>query len=175
MPHPTDATLNEYLDGTLPPGAEAPLAHHLAACPACAARCTTLRAVFAALEDLPEAPLHIDLAARVVAHLPSPLTTYHLPPFIQWLAALQVAGLFAVLVFSWPVIETTLNFNFPMPVLTWELGLTPLFAAWSDLWLRAPTVSVLPFDPFLAALAVGSVAALWLVGNGLLLRPHSRK
>ncbi|MBI3241993.1 MAG: zf-HC2 domain-containing protein, partial [Chloroflexi bacterium] len=69
MTHLDDIAFNEYLDSALDPARHAEVEAHLAACPDCAARLAGLRALFAALESLPDVPLERDLSSSVVTAL----------------------------------------------------------------------------------------------------------
>ncbi|MEK7325637.1 MAG: zf-HC2 domain-containing protein, partial [Chloroflexota bacterium] len=66
MTHLNDTDFSEYLDSALDAARRAEVESHLAACPACAARLAELRALFAALESLPDAPLERDLSSAVM-------------------------------------------------------------------------------------------------------------
>ena len=69
--HLTDQELNEYLDNETVNRAEIEM--HLDSCDECAARLSTLQALFADLDSLPEVTLSRDLAARF--RLPEPDST----------------------------------------------------------------------------------------------------
>ena len=60
--HLTNEQLNEYLDNEIPNRAE--IKTHLDSCNECAARLSTLQALFMDLDSLPELALSRDLAAR---------------------------------------------------------------------------------------------------------------
>ncbi len=64
--HLDDSIINEYLDSALEPVRRAEVESHVAVCPDCAARLAELRALFAALESLPDVPLERDLSSAVM-------------------------------------------------------------------------------------------------------------
>lgn len=72
MKHLTETQLNEYLDGELAGDEQNAAEAHLVACPDCRAALGELRALAAAVESLPEAPLPRDLASLALTQLPPP-------------------------------------------------------------------------------------------------------
>lgn len=182
--HLNDDQLNQYLDGVLDPGQVAGLEAHLAGCGDCQSRLTDLQALFSALEALPEAPLGRDLTPQVMAALQPPPIPWRAG---RWVAAFQVATAVAVLLISWPLLQslvppaTTLQFQQALAdwlnqtlaglaagLEAWRLAVT----AWVQqaLALARPSAYIPGFAanlwPWLAALGL-----LWLLGNGLLLGP----
>jgi anti-sigma factor RsiW len=181
--HLDDATLNEYLDATLAPPGRAEVAAHLEACAGCQQRLAELRALFAALDSLPDAPLEHDLSRKVAAALqPQRLAL----PLGLRLAFVAQAGLVLLLGLAlWPTLSADVT---PIPtgpfigpfISTFADSAQALAAQWQAA-LEAARVSVggelesargwLP-----APLGMGwgaglaAVALLWLVGNSLLLR-----
>lgn len=183
MIHLSEETLNEYLDGVLPPAALAATGAHLQGCPACRAQLEQLRGLFAALESLPEAPLERDLAAAVVTALAAraPLSRG-----VRLALVVQALGALAVIVLAWPLLnlETVAS----GAALAWGPALAQL-PGWFALQWASGMQAVLQFaslpslgapfsldlDPpaVLIALTLLSASLLWLVGNGLLLRPQA--
>ncbi len=181
--HLDDTTLNEYLDATVAPPRRAETVAHLEACAGCQQRLADLRALFAALDSLPDARLEHDLSRKVAAALkPQRLAL----PLALRLAFVAQAGLVLLLGLAlWPTLSA-----FVTPVPTGPF-IGPLVSAFADSvqalatqWqaaLEAARVSIgsglesaralLP-----ASLGIGwgvglaAVALLWLVGNSLLLR-----
>jgi anti-sigma factor RsiW len=187
--HLDDYLLNEYLDSILNAARRAEVESHLAACPACAARLAELRALFAALESLPEAPLERDLSSAVMdsirraklAAQPALSPKLRLAIAVQGLAALVLISIalpFAAQVTLWerviPAIDVTQATAILADALatfnaTWA---TVVNSAQSLLNEGITTVENLAL-PSLSALGLGiffaAVSALWIVGNGLLL------
>lgn len=201
-PHLTDEALNEYLDAALPPAEREAAAAHLAVCQPCAARLTTLRALFAGLEALPAVPLARDLTAGVLRALPpgpaaapvaapAPLAMRNSArrPAVPWLVlAAEVLVALVLLWIAWPLITNV------FAAAAWPAALSTFAADWlarlpslapaawladAQRWLTAllpAPASVFDWPaltglaPLTLALAVAGAAALWLVGNALLLR-----
>ncbi len=181
--HLDDTTLNEYLDATLAPPRRAEIVAHLEVCAGCQQRLAELRALFAALEALPDAPLEHDLSPKVAAALkPQRLAL----PLALRLAFVVQAGLVLLLGLAlWPTLS-----GFVTPVPTGPF-IDPLVSAFADSaqalaaqWqaaLETAQVSLGSGWEAARALLPGSlgmgwgaglaaVALLWLVGNSLLLR-----
>lgn len=98
-----------WLDGVEP---AAPRRAHLDACPACAADGRNLRALNAALGDLPQLDLPPGLATRVLARMAEARTAPALPALPRWLVwwgrlpgLAAAAALFAITVFSVQVLR----------------------------------------------------------------------
>ena len=184
-------TLNEYLDSALEPARRAEVESHLAACPDCAARLAELRALFAALESLPDAPLERDLSSSVVAVLNKRLVmsgsanALYSRPVLRLIFVVQALASLALISITLPFAAQTLEFagtpQFTSQVTTF---LTDVTTAFNSTWAAAlnSAQSLLSqgqavFDnlplPTLPALGLGAffaaVSALWIVGNGLLL------
>jgi anti-sigma factor RsiW len=179
MNHLTDEILNEYLDDALSPAARAEAESHLRTCAECGRQLDELTALFSALSALPDLELARDLSADVVQTLtPQPL---QLPRFLKWTAALQAAAALVALVASLPLLQTLVVFEIPavslptMPDLLARLDQMVLgiqeFSA--QFQFQAPRLT-LEFSSLFITMAVFSVTLLWLVGNGLLLRPSNQ-
>jgi hypothetical protein len=173
--HLTDNQLNEILDGRA-------ASRHLDDCPDCRARLDDLRVLFTALESLPEAKLTRDLTASILARLPQ----RHDSPAWRWLFAAQIVGAIAItawlassfemptiiLAYQPPSLDSLLaslfvflsSFSFELP--TFDLQLTIIN-------LQLPTFN-LELSTFNLTLLIVSTAALWVVGNSLLLRTPAR-
>ena len=182
-PHLTDETLNEYLDEALPAAPAAAVAAHLAECAGCTARLASLRALFAELDALPEVPLSRNLAPAVLAALPATVamrkTVTARQPAIRWVAVGEVVAALALLVLAWPLIAALLA-GVPALAADW-LARLPALASFDWLaqaqgWLAAllptPSSAWLPagLGPLTLGLAVAAAAAVWLVGNAVMLR-----
>lgn len=186
MSHLSDEVLNEYLDAALSASALAMADAHLAGCGPCADRLEALRGLFATIETLPELTLERDLSAGVVAAvggrpvLPRPVRVGLL---VQGLAA------FVLLVMAWPALGEALaraGLSAPaapaMPTIDQLAGWFALsWSGWAQSLARFSNPALFPvslspgLDPpaFWLGLTLASACLLWLVGNGVLLRPGS--
>lgn len=112
MIHLDEDVLNEYLDDLLDAGQARTVEAHLEGCPACRQRLDMLRAVFQALDDLPDEPLTRDLSAVILARLPA-TQAQPLPRARQsgtWLASwrlpvLQALAAILLLAATWPFVS----------------------------------------------------------------------
>jgi anti-sigma factor RsiW len=194
--HPDDGRLNEYLDGALDAAEQAGVAAHLAGCPACHARRDRLAALAAVLADLPDEPLARDLAPAVVAAVrrqrPEPLAAAHA---LRILLAAQGLAAVLIVLLAWPTLAASL----PGPevsLLAGQAGET--LSAWRAAAVAEASATASGAGESLAAgqaaldqlamlmatraagplpvwtICLAAVALLWLVGNGLLLRPAPR-
>ncbi len=180
MTHLSEETLNEYLDGALSSSMRAEADGHLAACPVCHARLEALRGLFAELDALPEAALERDLSPVVMAAI-----TARVPRVVRLAALVQALAAVAMLALAWP----QLNLSALAPSTQLDLPSTLDLAEWFVLqwtvWMQAltrlnvssafSTSFSLNLDPpaLLLTLTIVSACLLWLVGNGLLLRPRA--
>ena len=181
--HLNDITLNEYLDSALDPARRAGAEAHLAACPACAARLTELRALFAALESVPDAPLERDLSSAVVASIGRAKLAVQpiFSPRLRLLVATQALAALALLIIALPFAAQTLQLvNTPQLTAIAANTLATFNATWATVVnsaqsllsegmatvenLSLPSLPLLSLGVFFAA-----VSALWIVCNGLLL------
>ena len=172
--HLTDAQLNEYLDNESTQRIQ--IEAHLAECADCAARLTALQTLFAEIESLPEVTLSRDFAApfRRPVSLPA-----QLPRFLTLTTTLQaVLALIAILLAA-PFLTKLLP-AIELPSL--NEALLQLQFQWTA-WLDMLSMFQMPALPQLPALEIPSliltlmlvgVSALWVLGNGLLLRKQSR-
>jgi len=187
--HLDEALLNEYLDQALAPSARTEVEAHLAHCPDCSARLMELRTLFADLEALPNLPLERDLAPGVLAAArrrsrPEPLAS----PVLPLIFVLQAVASISLLGLALPLIAQRFE-----PLTTFQFGeqvsrlLTNVFvglnASWSALLTSAQNLvnesaalaQPLQTLPFVSEaglmICLTAVSLLWLLGNGLLLRP----
>ncbi len=177
MTHLSDELLNETLDETLAPEARAAAEAHLAACPDCSARLAELRALFADLDSLAELSLEVDFAPVILARLEQ---TTSLPRLIRWLTALQAIGAVLAASLVWPLAQTMLPaWNLPslqniFADLTTSLLQTMADFRFPHLVFDLPSLNLdLPAATLTVTLL--GAALLWLVANGLLLIPRSRR
>lgn len=188
--HLDDVLLNEYLDVALEPSAQTEVEAHLAHCPECAARLTELRMLFADLEALPDLRLERDLTPAVLAvarrrSQPQPLTA---SPLLGLVFALQAVVAISLLALAAPFVMQRYQ-----PLLAFQFGeqvshaFTNLFASLSASWSALLTsaqnlmhesavfVHPLQTSPFISEaglmICLTAVFLLWLLGNGVLLRP----
>lgn len=178
MNHLSNETLNEYLDNALAAADLSEAESHLAVCPECAGRLTGLRILFAELDLLPERILEIDLVPRVLSRLPDSV----LPRSVRWLAAAQIMAATIAVVIAWPLVTAV----FPAGIIPPLPSLNELFASLS-LWFstigsfQIPTLSFdvpsfsLDIPSTTLVMAVIGILFLWLISNGLLLIPRSRR
>lgn len=185
--HLNEETLNEYLDGALETVERAAAEAHLAACPQCSARLVELQTLFATLEALPAEPLTRDLSASVEAALTSPAPVRLSLP-VRAVLLLQVLIAIIVLTLSAPILLANLPpFNLTQLAPTFTLDWASLFEPLAQLWaqsqtfVRAATSPLTEISLWMWGAALGSLAVLWLVGNGAVLglitssRSHSWK
>jgi hypothetical protein len=182
MTHLSEETLNEYLDDVLSLSARAQADGHLAACLDCRAELEARRGLFAALESLPDVALNRDLSAGVMTALEN---RAGIPPVVRLAVLVQALAVIAILVLAWPLVDVAV---LRLPSLL-DLPSTPDLLGWFALqraaWMQIFTqLGSLPsfgssfsldLDPpaILITLTVVSASLLWLVGNGLLLRPRA--
>jgi hypothetical protein len=173
--HLTEEQLNEYLDNETANRAE--IETHLDSCDECAARLTTLQALFADLDSLPEVTLSCDLAARF---RPRPsLAVPQLPTWLTLTATLQAAAALVALIVAIPFFSIMLP-QVEMPSFTtWFFEIQSLWTSWLDTLstFQMPTfqpsnIPTLEMSTLFIALAVVSI--FWIFGNGLLLKNQNR-
>jgi hypothetical protein len=171
--HLTDQELNEFLDNESANRTE--IETHLDSCDECAARLSTLQALFADLDSLPEVALSTNLAARF---RPRPsLTVPQLPTWLTLTATLQAAAALVALIVAIPFFSIMLP-QVEMPSFTtWLFEIQSLWTSWLDTlstfqlpnyqFTNLPTYPV-ELSTLFIALAIVSI--FWIFGNGLLLR-----
>ncbi|NWF65014.1 MAG: hypothetical protein HXY38_11990 [Chloroflexi bacterium] len=168
--HLTDEQLNEYLDNESANRAE--IETHLDSCGECAARLSTLQALFADLDSLPELALSCDIAARFS---PRPSLTPQLPRWLTLTAALQAAGALVALIVAIPFFSIMIPQIETPSFTTWLFEIQSLWASWLDQLstFNLPTFQALPLpimEMSTLFIALAIVSIFWIFGNGLLLR-----
>jgi anti-sigma factor RsiW len=175
--HLTDDQLNEILDapalseveGSPVPRPPSSVARHLDTCADCRARLADLRAVFTALESLPEVNPPRDLTQAILARLPQRQTS----PAWKWLFAAQALGALAI------AASLASSFAMPLEIATYQPPtfdslLASVVGFLSTTSLKTPSFTIptfnLEFSTFNLTVFIVSAALLWLVGNGFLLR-----
>lgn len=169
--HLTDEQLNEYLDNESTKRAQ--IETHLSSCEECAARLTSLRALFAEIESLPELELTQSIAARFA---PSPsLPVPQLPGWLTLTATLQTVAALIAIIFAAPMVMTLLP-AIQTPSLTDVfVQIQSHWGVWLDLLSTfhfpvMPEIPAVNASSLVITLTLAGVSMLWLVGNGLLLR-----
>jgi predicted anti-sigma-YlaC factor YlaD len=175
MIHLTDEQLNEYLDNEITESAQ--IEAHLSSCEECVARLTVLRNLFDEIESLPDLTLSHDIAASFARQ--SNLPILHLPRWLTLTATLQAAIAMIVLMIAAPfVIQFFTPYLSSIQIPAFEDMLLQLQSQWT-IWLNLvsqfqmpviPEIPVIELSSLVILLILASVSALWLVGNGLLLR-----
>lgn len=168
--HLTDEQFNEYLDNETANRAE--IETHLDSCDKCAARLSSLQALFTDLDSLPEATLSRDLAARF---RPRPSLAPQLPRWLTLTASLQAAAALVALIVAIPFFSIMLP-QVEMPSFTtWFFEIQSLWTSLLDTisTFQMPTfqpsnIPTLEMSTLFIALAIVSI--FWIFGNGLLLR-----
>lgn len=177
MTHLPDELLNEILDEALAPDLRAEAEAHLTACPDCSGRLAELRTLFAEIDSLPDLPLAVDFAPAILARLEK---STPLPRPIRWLAIVQAFGGLLAVVLSWPLIEPLIP---PLDFPALNSTFIELAASWlqTSLDFQFPVIAFelpslgLDLPSTTLTLATLGVALLWLLANGLLLIPRSRR
>ncbi len=188
MNHPTDSQINEYLDQALDESTRLVVEAHLQTCTECRARLAGYRFVFDKLSELPDIHLAGDLSAGVMARLTQKPSYFRTRGFAAQLgAALGLLAWLSVQILNPDKVRSVghlivdLRFALPAFDLTGLLpdpaALIPLFRisapALPALHLSLPALS--PRIPAIEiGLLAGSVMALWIIGNKLLLNHPSR-
>jgi len=172
--HLTDEQLNEYLDNASTERAF--IETHLDSCDECAARLSTLQALFMDLDSLPEVTLSRDIAARF---RPRPSLPAQLPRWLTLTASLQAAAALVALIVAIPFFSIMLP-QVEMPSFTtWLFEIQSLWTSWLDTLstfqmptFQPSTIPTLEMSTLFIALAVVSI--FWIFGNGLLLRNQTK-
>jgi anti-sigma factor RsiW len=181
--HLEETLLHEYLDRELDSQARVAVEAHLGICPSCAERLAMVRALFVSLESLPDAPLPRPLDSAVLARIG---VRPAVPRALRVALAAQLAlgALILVLNRHWLIRFLTAATSVPLQdrfaasvdgalhsLIPFSLRIGHTIAS-----LPNPVVALvsrLPAIPLAApqwgAVMAGAMA-VWLVGNGLLLR-----
>jgi len=184
--HPEEVMLHAFLDRALDAEEQAAIDVHFEGCPFCAARLAELQALFARLEDLPDTPLQRPLDGDVLASIRRRAAV---PRAYRVAIAVQLAlgALVLVLARHWVIDALTGLTSMPLQdrlvasvresfgdlSLLWpwvERSAASLPNPFVDWVSRLPAIPLVvsQWGPLMAA-----ALALWLLGNGLLLRsPH---
>lgn len=169
--HLTDEQLNEYLDHELQDRVQVEM--HLSSCDECAARLSQLKNLFDEIESLPEINLSRSLVPHFVPHTPS------LPRWLTLTATLQAALAILTIIIGTPfVLQLTSPYLSDLEAPSFGGIFLVLQSQWmalldmlSALQLpRLPEIPVVEVSSLALALILAAVSALWIVGNGLLLR-----
>ena len=170
-----EAWLNRYLDGEMDAEETGAFEEHLAGCPACRHELAEMRALFAALGGLADAPPDAAFAGDVMAGLPR----RRMPAAARQLVALQAVASVVLLALAYPTLAAGYEW-----VGTWfapgRLGMLfeEMAAALADAWQQAlsglPAVEItrprgLGLAWPQATLLALALLAIWAVCNRLLL------
>lgn len=189
MGHLSDAHLNEYLDGELEASHRPRFEAHLETCDACQARLALLESVFDDLARVTETPPNRDLAEPVIHAIRARQRESRL---VARLAGVEVL-LGALVAVAGLMLSGGIGLvaEAQLAILEWsqrvyidaELAGQDAFEALTDVYqalaalltdaAQVPSSSVpgwVSWGPFL-----GLALALWLLGNGLLLREHGHR
>ena len=172
--HLTDEQLNEYLDNETANRAE--IETHLDSCDECAARLSTLQALFMDLDSLPEVTLSRDLAARFTLRAAQNLPA-QLPRWLTLTASLQAAAALVALIVAIPFFSIMVP-KVEMPSFTtWLFEIQSLWTSWLDALsnyqlpiTQFPNLATYPVELSTLFIALAIVSIFWIFGNGLLLR-----
>lgn len=170
--HIPELTLHAFLDGELEGAAEERVEAHLAVCASCQERLAAWQRLFGVVEQLPDVTPGRDLASRIVAEAGRQKAPGWLRPLLVGEAAL--ASL--LLIWLWPFVQPLLTMTtaaiqswvqrLPEPGLNSWVGPAELLG-----WLQQIDLPTLPIAlPTFAWPLVVAVFALWMLGNGLLLK-----
>jgi anti-sigma factor RsiW len=182
--HPSEETINLYLDGELDDSEWTRVEAHLTTCAACRAEVEALQELFTALDEMADAPAP-NMAPGVVARI----RPRRWRAALRWtIPALQGAAAAGLLAWGWVRLTrylTVAAHSLPLEALetTEAKAMAWMAARWStfDTWsgaawaqVKAQFVLGLPFaglDLPVAGLVITAIlmAIMWLVGNALLL------
>ena len=177
--HLTDEQLNEYLDNET--NERVQIETHLSSCGECAARLSTLQALFTELDSLPEVALTKSLAASFLTtrSLPAPL-----PKFLTLTVILQAAFALTAIIIAVPFVANLLP---AIEISSLMEGITQLQAQWINLLdqlstfnlqpsnlptfnLQPSNFQLPPLEMSSLLMALAGVSVLWILGNGVFLR-----
>lgn len=158
MTHLSSEIFFLYLDEQLDPSARAAADAHLAACSECRHELTALRDLFAALDNLPDVPIPVHLAANVIAQI-SPVRPLARAPLAGAVLTIQIA--FAVLLTVW-LAPTLLSF-LAIPSIEPIQDLLDAMAAPIAAFFEAYQLDMIESAPWATLLAI--VGIFWIIGN----------
>ena len=179
--HLTDEQLNEYLDNELVDRAQAEL--HLSSCDDCAARLTTLQALFNEIEALPEIALSRDLAAPIMRRIGKRAAVPAVPRALRLTVTLQAALAVIAIIFAAPIV---MQFISPYLSRIQKPSFVDIFLqvqtqwrTWLDVLSQfqlptMPEIPVIELSSLFTMLTIAGVSILWFVGNRLLLRDQNK-
>lgn len=180
MTHIDDSLLNEYLDHQLDGAARERVRAHLAGCKDCRERLAETEWLFTSLEQLPEAPLMVDLSRQVVERISAEFKPRPIPRWTIPIVALQMLAALALFIWLWPFAQPMLESagqTLPqtaeqlLPDFSLVEALEPLAGGMENLGEIGAAISPDSPLPILKGfLIIGLALILWLTGSGLLLR-----
>jgi anti-sigma factor RsiW len=180
MVHIDDSLLNEFLDRQLDAATQKRVADHLAKCDDCRERLTEMEGLFAALAEMPEAPLMVDLSRQVVARLSAEFQPRPMPRWTFPVIALQLLVTLALFIWVWPAAQPVLETagrtlaqaaGQLQPDFSMSEAVAPLVNTLENLSELGEAVGPNSPLPVLEGfLIIGLTLILWLAGSGLLLR-----
>jgi hypothetical protein len=181
--HLSEEILNMYFDGELNAAEREGVETHLVTCELCRTEVEAMRSLFTALDQVADVPAP-NLVPGVLAHI---RPRHRLGTFRWLIPALQGAAAAALLAWGWVrLIDylSTIVGTLPIDglgilwgnVTGWAMGQWAVLSSWPSALLSTfqnwsasfPTVSRLTLPQ--VALLGAAAAALWLIGNALLLR-----
>lgn len=181
--HLSEEILNMYFDGELSATERAGVEAHLATCEPCRAEAEALGGLFDALAKVTDVPAP-NLVPGVLAHI----RPQHRLAVLRWLVpAFQGVAAAALLAWGWvrllghlsTIIPTLSDGGLGIPwgdIAGWVMGQWAALSTWPGAFLSTLQgwSAQLPIAPGLTlpqvALLGATAAALWLIGNALLLR-----
>ncbi|MFV1858851.1 MAG: anti-sigma factor [Anaerolineales bacterium] len=181
--HPIDETLQVYLDGELTQQEVRALEAHLQICPECAAELTRLRSLFLSIESLPSEPLATDLAPGVMAAVRPRIPSLAFGELLA--AAALTAGL--VLWLGGAELQDRLAGAAERLIGQLEVAAAAISTNLNDLLNQAPDppqldvagfgdlIGTVLVSPSILWAVAAAALALWLLGNGLVLRRVRRE
>ena len=172
--HLTDEQLNEYLDNASTERAF--IESHLDSCDECAARLSTLQALFVDLDSLPEVTLSRDIAARFTLRAAQNLPA-QLPRWLTLTVSLQAAAALVALIVAIPFFSVMIPQIETPSFTTWLFEIQSLWTSWLDALsnyqlpiTQVPNLATYPGELSTLFIALAIVSIFWIFGNGLLLR-----
>lgn len=171
--HLDEQTIYAYLDGELPAGDQAALQAHLADCGECRLQVDAVKQLFQRISALPDQPLGVDLASRVLESVrQAPIWLPRLA--IGQLLAALAGGAALLLGLGSTAVSQRLTEVARGVVLDLEATLSSVLTATAN---ALPDPAAFQFELGLPAIwSIAVVAAVFLaLSNGLMLRRMSRR
>jgi anti-sigma factor RsiW len=174
MEHIDESLLNEYLDNALTSDRQQVVEAHLRVCLACQMLLDDLRAVFVALDEIPDVGMKTDLSVRVLTEIRRQEDASAVR--LRVLVGVQVAATLGMLTWLWPRLQpwvqdasqriATASGQLQLPrMLSWP-QLTSALTGILDGLVPARPVFELALDQW--GLLLGVALLAWLLGNRLL-------